>query len=257
MQCIVFDVFLFIGGVGDQLINWRWRCFNFSITCLAHTWILCVGMLSTSTYSMRCVFLNSMRVVFVRLKENARFLFLFWALLFLLDIFCHTSSIHHLLWRQRRCNLHYESRLSTMYALNLATHNVFARTLGHSIDSEKPCGMHFVVIYNVVNYSQVIATKQISFREFKRKTSELSGNHSGCNKTNAALSPTIDSIILFSRHKEHSDEYKWKLTNEIPCICRLSLSFAPHFLAYFTVYRMNRILLIDVLCSRSASFRKW
>lgn len=101
-----------------------------------------------------------------------------------------------------------KSRLSTIYVLNLATHNVFARTLGHSIDSEKPCGMHFVVIYNVVNYSQVIATKQISFREFKRKTSELSGNHSGCNKTNAALSPTIDSIILFSRHKEHSDEYK-------------------------------------------------
>lgn len=32
---------------------WRWRCFNFSITCLAHTWILCVDMPTTSLDMLR------------------------------------------------------------------------------------------------------------------------------------------------------------------------------------------------------------
>lgn len=95
----------------------RWRCFNFSITCLAHTWILCVDMPATSLEMLRekkkskrkkmpcnahCCY--PQLVVFVRLKDNARFLFSFWALLFLLDIFCHSWSTH-LLWRQRECNL--------------------------------------------------------------------------------------------------------------------------------------------------------
>lgn len=104
-----YSIFLFIAGVGDQLIMWsymrwwRWRCFNFSITCLGHTWIVCVcryaghftGNVERKKKEKKC---NAMLIAVIqnscfRLLERQRAVsLLILSTLFLLDIFCHSWS---------------------------------------------------------------------------------------------------------------------------------------------------------------------
>lgn len=192
----------------------------------------------------QCCYLR--KVVFICVKDNARFLFLFWALLVLLDIFCHSLSIHHLLWRQRQC--HFQS----WFAENICF--FFSWQQGNGL-AQSEVKRQFRINWkkNRINYNpqlhwdigqqnHIIIYKH--FSDDKKMGNATAVGQLGSNKANANAAPigTIDSSFNFGKTwgvRRRTDE--WKLTNEVSGVppllwsiyCNYNLPhISPHILPF-------------------------